>query len=116
MKNALTNFITVLNNKFKSDLNLASGIENGKHLKSQDNLQELQRRTILNAGIYETGKSSNDGNESDPESEYKFQSKPSEVLMHILRCKTQAQVKIIYIHIPISLVICSMLILGVVLY
>eukprot|EP00592_Proboscia_alata_P015328 CAMPEP_0194401036 /NCGR_PEP_ID=MMETSP0174-20130528/127574_1 /TAXON_ID=216777 /ORGANISM="Proboscia alata, Strain PI-D3" /LENGTH=577 /DNA_ID=CAMNT_0039197677 /DNA_START=503 /DNA_END=2236 /DNA_ORIENTATION=- len=97
MTNALTNFTTVLNNKFTADLNLASDIENGKHLKAWDNLPEVQRRTILNAGIYETRKSSDDGNESDPDSAYQVPTKPSESLMHILRCKTQARVQN-YLH------------------
>ena len=81
-----------MKNKFKADLDLASDIENGKHLKAWDNLPEVQRRTILNADIYEKRKSLNDSKKSDPESEYKVPSKPSEGLMHILRCNTQARV------------------------
>ena len=41
MRNVLTNFTAVINNEFKADLDLASNIENGKHLKTWDNLPEV---------------------------------------------------------------------------
>ena len=39
--NLLTNFTAVMNNEFKADLDLASDIENEKHLKTWDNLPEV---------------------------------------------------------------------------